>query len=82
MTKKTRTKSAREIQDNIFRKMPAGKKIRLASNFFALARKLNKNWAKRYRVNSHDSEKTQLEISKKMGKIAINSRNSGIIVSL
>lgn len=38
-----RTKSAQDIQDNIFRKMPVRKKIRLASNPFALARKLNKS---------------------------------------
>jgi len=43
MATKTSAKSAQDIQDNIFRKMPVGKKIRLASNFFALARKLNKS---------------------------------------
>ncbi|MDP1845988.1 MAG: hypothetical protein Q8L09_04595 [Candidatus Moranbacteria bacterium] len=35
-------KTVQEVQDNIFRKMPVGKKIRLASKFFSFAKKLNK----------------------------------------
>ena len=41
---KNSPKKAQEIQDRIFRRMPAAKKIRLASNLFALAKKLNKTY--------------------------------------
>lgn len=34
-------KAAQDIQDEIFRKMPIEKKIKLASNFFHFARELN-----------------------------------------
>ncbi len=37
-----KTKSAQEIQDNIFCKMSAEKKIRLASEFSSFCLKLNK----------------------------------------
>lgn len=36
-------KSAQDIQDEIFRRMPPAKKIKLASNLFAFARLLNPN---------------------------------------
>lgn len=35
-------KDVQEIQDNIFRKMSAAKKIKLASDFFRFARELKK----------------------------------------
>lgn len=34
-------KSAQDIQDEMFRAMPAGKKLKLMSNFFSFARVLN-----------------------------------------
>jgi len=37
-----KTKNAQEIQDNIFRKMSAEKKIRLTSNFFLFGKTLEK----------------------------------------
>lgn len=38
---KYKGESAQNIQDNIFRKMSADKKIKLASGFFRLAKSLN-----------------------------------------
>ena len=37
-------KTAKEIQDEIFRQMPAEKKIKLTSAFFHLAKKLNPSY--------------------------------------
>ncbi len=34
-------KTAQNIQDDIFRKMPAGKKIRMASSFWNFAKKVS-----------------------------------------
>ena len=40
--KRNNSKSAEDIQDGLFRKMSAGRKIKLASDFFEFARKLGK----------------------------------------
>ena len=40
-TKMYKNKSAQDIQDDIFRRMPIGKKIKLMSDFFSFARDLN-----------------------------------------
>jgi hypothetical protein len=39
-------KSAQEIQDEIFRRMSAGRKIKLTSDFFRFLTKLNPNYLK------------------------------------
>lgn len=36
------SKTAQEIQDDIFSRMPAEKKIKMVSNFFEFGKKLNK----------------------------------------
>lgn len=41
MKKRFLEKSAQDIQDDIFRKMSAEKKLKLASSFFKFARDLN-----------------------------------------
>lgn len=40
-TKLVKKKLAQDIQDDIFRKMPTDKKIKLVSGFFRLAKSLN-----------------------------------------
>ena len=55
-------KNAQEIQDSIFRKMSAGKKIRLMSNFFLLGKKLEKL------KNQNDSRRSSLQNSKNTEK--------------
>jgi len=45
-----KTKTAQEIQDNIFRKMPAEGKIKLTSEFSSFCLKLNK-------LNKHGNRK-------------------------
>lgn len=51
-------KTAQEIQDEIFRQMPAEKKIRLVSDFFSYARKLNPSYFKNGTAgHSRDSRK-------------------------
>jgi len=41
LVEKYKGKSAQDIQDEIFRQMSAGKKMKLASGFFRLAKSLN-----------------------------------------
>lgn len=41
-------KSAQDMQDDIFRRMPAKKKIKMVSDLFELAKELNPRYFKQY----------------------------------
>ena len=43
-----KNKSAQDMQDEIFRRMSAEKKIKMVSNFFELAKELNPQYFKYY----------------------------------
>lgn len=44
----TKNKSAQDIQDRVFLKMSAEKKIKIVSNLFELAKKLNPEYLRNY----------------------------------